>query len=158
MNDQKYIWLFLVIVTFSFGCSNNKVFEEYREMDKFSWNRFNILKFEVPVDDTESEFDIYIAIRHLPEFPYKQLPVNLTIYSPSGEMRSANQTLSLYDKAGNSLSECLGDFCDISVVVRKEFKFSEQGIYKFRIENKWKKVDLPGIMEVGLIVEKSKNR
>ena len=154
----KFFLLLFVLLIVNFGCSNVKVFEEYKKFDNLSWHRFNFLEFEVPIEDTETEFDIYISIRHLPEFPYKQLPVNLTIYSPSGEMRTADHMLELNDNEGNSLSECLGDFCDVSILVRKDFKFSEPGTFKFRIENKWKKVDLPGIMEVGLILEKSKNR
>ncbi|MCD4729327.1 MAG: gliding motility lipoprotein GldH [Bacteroidales bacterium] len=155
MNNHKCFWLLLVLLTFSFGCSNRKVFEEFKKFDKVSWHRFNYLEFEVPVEDTDSEFDIYISLRHLPEFPHKQLPVNFTIYSPSGEMRTADHMLELNDDEGNSLSKCLGDFCDVSILVREDFKFSETGTFKFRIENKWKKVDLPGIMEVGLLIKKS---
>ena len=158
MTNLKYYWLFFVLLFVSFGCSHTKVFEEYKKFDNLSWHRFNFLEFEVPIEDIEPEYDISISLRHLPEFPHKQLPVNFTIYSPSGEMRTVDLLLELYDDEGNSLSECLGDFCDISILLRENFKFSEQGIFKFRIENKWKKVDLPGIMEVGLILKKSKNR
>ena len=56
-------------------------------MDKQSWNRFNILKFEIPVNDTQTPVDIVLAIRHLPEFQIRELPINMTIYMPSGEMR-----------------------------------------------------------------------
>jgi len=155
MHHLKYLWFLIALLILSYGCSDNKVYEEYKKFDKLSWHRFNFLEFEVPIEDTETEFDIYISIRHLPEFPYKQLPVNLTIYSPSDEMRTADHMLELNDDEGNSLSECLGDFCDVSILVWEDFNFSELGTFRFRIENKWKKVDLPGIMEVGLLIKKS---
>jgi len=156
MKNQKYSWLFFVLLFVTLGCNNSKVFEEYKKFDNLSWHRFNYLEFEVPVDDTETAFDIFLSLRHLPEFPHKQLPVNFTIYSPSGEMRTADHVLELNDEAGNSLSKCLGDFCDVSILLREDFNFSEPGIYSFRVENKWTKVDLPGITEVGLLIEKSK--
>lgn len=156
MKKCKYSWLFIVLLALSSGCSNSKVFEEYIKFDNLSWNRFNFLEFEVPAENIETEFDVYIALRHLPEFPHKELPVNLTIYSPSGEMRSADHLLELTDNEGNNLSKCVGDYCDVSILVRKELSFYEPGVYKFVIENKWKKVDLPGIMEVGLLIKKSK--
>jgi len=154
-NKYRFYWLFMALLFVSFGCSQKKVFEEYKKFDKLSWYRFDILEFEVPVQNIETSYDIYIQLRHLPEFPHKQLPINFTIYSPTGEMRSADQLLELNDKEGNSLSKCLGDFCDVSIMVREGITFYEPGIYKFIIENKWKKVDLPGIMEVGLLIKKT---
>ena len=151
----KFYWLFIGFLFISFGCNQKKVFEEYIKFDKLSWYRFDILEFEVQVEDIETSHDIYIQLRHLPEFPHKQLPINFTIYSPTGEIRSANQVLELNDKEGNSLSKCLGDFCDVSIMVRGDITFYEKGVYKFLIENKWKKVDLPGIMEVGLLIKNS---
>lgn len=156
MLNHKYYWLFFLLLVISFGCDSSKVFEEYKKMDKFSWYRFNNLEFDVLIEDTETEYDVFILFRHLPEFPHHQLPINLTIYSPSGEVRSANHLLDLYDDEGNRLSECMGDFCDVAVLARKEITFYEPGTFRFMIENKWKKVDLPGIMEVGLMIRKSK--
>ena len=151
----KYFWLFIILLFVSFGCNSNKVFEEYKKFDNLSWYRFDFLEFVVPVEETEITYDIYIVLRHLPEFPHKQIPIHLTFFSPSGEFRTADHLLALNDDEGNSLSICVGDFCDVSILVREGFRFSEPGIYNFKIENKWKKVDLPGIMEVGLLVEKS---
>lgn len=155
VKNFKYSLLFLVLLFVSFGCNNSKVFEEYEKFDNLNWNRFNNLEFEVSIEDMESEFDVYVSLRHLPEFPHKELPINLTIYSPTGEMRTADHLLELADKERNNLSKCVGDYCDVSILVRKELSLYEPGIYRFIIENKWKKVDLPGIMEVGLLIKKS---
>ncbi len=83
------------------------------------------------------------------------MKINLTFYLPSDEMRTANYVFELVDEEGNKLSKCLGDFCDISFPVRKNFVFTEPGIVKFQIENKHTKTEMPGIMEVGLIVKRS---
>lgn len=151
--------LLIVLTGLSFcmvSCRNDKIFEQYKKMEKQSWNRFNILKFEIPVNDTQSSVDIMLAIRHLPEFQITELPINVTIYMPSGEMRSAEEVLNFTDKSGESRSECLGDLCDITFKLREDFTFSEPGRVRIEIENKWPKVELPGILEVGLIARKSK--
>ncbi len=75
---------------------------------------------------------------------------------PSGEMRTADYSFKIKDKEGKILSECLGDYCDIKFLLRGGFRFSEPGIVKFEIENKMTKIETPGIIEVGLIIEKSK--
>ena len=151
--------LFILFTGLSFcmiSCQSDKTYEEYKKMDKQSWNRFNLLKFEIPVNDTQTPVDIFLAIRHLPEFQIRELPINMTIYMPTGEMRSAEEVLKFTEKDGKIRSECLGDLCDITFNLREDITFSETGSVRIEIENKWPKVELPGILEVGLILRKSK--
>jgi gliding motility-associated lipoprotein GldH len=150
--------LLLAAILLGMGsCKKSNVFEQYRKLEKQSWNRFNILKFEIPINDTQTPVDILLAIRHLPEFQIRELPVNITLYMPSGEMRSAEELLKFTEKDGKSLSECLGDLCDISFILRENFTFSEPGTVRIEIENKWPKVELPGILEVGLVINRFNN-
>ncbi len=158
MKKYRSVFILVSVAMLLFtSCSNQKVFDEYYKFDNFSWNRFNFVKFEVNIEDTETEYDIYLNFRHLPEYPYPEFNFNFTIYTPSGEMRTMDYEIGLFDKEGQRLSECLGDYCDLKIPVRKGFRFSEQGIAKFEIENKMTKLETPGVMEVGLIVEKSEN-
>ncbi|MBE0652206.1 MAG: hypothetical protein IH594_00310 [Bacteroidales bacterium] len=60
------------------------------------------------------------------------------------------------DNEGNRLSECMGDLCDITMTVRKGLILSDTGKLNIEIENKYTKIEMPGIMEVGLIIRKSK--
>jgi gliding motility-associated lipoprotein GldH len=152
----RKICLFTIVTFTIVSCGNRAEFEQYQKFEKQSWNRLNILKFEVPVTDTLSLFNIELVIRHLPEFKIKELPINVTIYMPSGEMRTADHVLNFTGKDGNSLSECLGDLCDISFILREDFIFPESGTYRVEVENKWPKVELPGILEVGLIVKQTR--
>jgi len=150
--------LFILLAGLSFSmisCRSDKTFEQYKKLDKQSWNRFNILKFEIPISDTQTTVDIILALRHLPEFQIMELPINMTIYMPSGEMRTAEEVLKFIEKDGKRLSECLGDLCDITFNLREDFTFSETGTVRIEIENKWTKVELPGILEVGLILRTS---
>ena len=148
------IFLFAFMVIF-FSCVSHIEFEQYKKFEKQSWNRFNIIKFEVLVNDIKTDFDITLVIRHLPEFKIKELPVNVTFYMPSGEIRSAEHIIKFTDNAGESLSECLGDLCDLSFMLRKGFIFPENGTVRVEIENKWPRLELPGILEVGLVLQKS---
>jgi gliding motility-associated lipoprotein GldH len=137
------------------SCANNKVFEQYHKFEKFSWNRFDFVKFEVNIEDMETDYDIYLSFRHLPEYPYHNIDFNFTIYTPSDEMRTSDFEIDIFDKQGERLSECLGDYCDLKIPVRKGFRFSEPGLAKFEIENRMTKLETPGVIEVGLIIEKS---
>jgi gliding motility-associated lipoprotein GldH len=150
----KFFLLFLMVIAL-LSCNNRKEFEQYQKFEKQSWHRFNIVKFEVPVSDIRNPYNIELIIRHLPEFIIKDLPTNVTIYTPSGEMRTSEHILNFTGTDGKNLSKCLGDLCDITFNLREDFVFPEPGTYQIEIENKWPKLELPGILEVGLILEKS---
>jgi hypothetical protein len=75
---------------------------------------------------------------------------------PSGEMRSAEHIVKFTGKDGSNLSECLGDLCDLSFILRESFVFPETGTVRIEIENKWPRIELPGILEVGLVLKKAK--
>jgi gliding motility-associated lipoprotein GldH len=146
-----YLFIFMIVIL---SCDNRKIFEEYQKFEKQSWHRFNILKFNVPVNDIRIPYQIDLNIRHLPEFRIEELPVNMTLYMPSGEIRTAEHILKFTADNGESLSECLGDYCDISFVLRDDIIFQDTGTIRIEIENKWPKLELPGILEVGLTLKK----
>ena len=70
-------------------------------------------------------------------------------------MRTTDFTFDFYDQEGARLSKCLGDYCDLLVPVRQGFRLYEAGEVRFEIENKFTKLEMPGIIEVGLIMRKS---
>lgn len=138
------------------GCQGKKtVFEAYNKFERLSWNRFDNQVFTTEITDLEPSYDLFIHIRHLPEINYKVMLINFTINTPSGDMRTTDYTLSLRDADGNLLGKCMGDYCDLEIPLRKDFRFSETGKVRFEIENKYTKVEMPGILEVGFIIRES---
>ncbi|MEJ2594530.1 MAG: hypothetical protein P8100_05250, partial [bacterium] len=102
--------------------------------------------------------DFYLFLRHHTDFPYEKLFVNITFYSPGGEMRSNDYAFDLKDYRGEWLAEGMGELWDLELLIRREMPFFEDGICKVRVENKYPKYDTPGIIELGLIVRKSANQ
>ncbi len=143
-----------LIVLFSFvlllgSCGQKTVFKEFHRFDNISWDRFDLLKFDVDVQkDQKLDFDL--LLRHHTYYPYDYLDVNITFYTPSGASMSRDYHFKLKNKDGSWKSDGLGDFWDIELPIRNEMLFSESGICKVRIENKMTKINTPGIIEVGL--------
>jgi gliding motility-associated lipoprotein GldH len=144
-----------ILLCLSMSCSGPKVFEEYHKFDHQSWNRFDLIKFEFTKAELNREYDLYVVLRHLPEFALKELPVNISLLMPSGAVRSRDYKLRFFDNEGNRLSECLGDYCDISILLMNGVTFSEPGSIQIEIENKFTKIELPSVLEVGLIINKA---
>ena len=152
---KKAIFISLLLAAFLTSCRRPAVFREYREIGNMTWNRFDILEFDVPVNAGDVlDFDIFL--RHHTDFPYDKLFVNITFNAPGGEMRSGDYEFELKDDKGNWRADGMGELWDIELPVRKEMHFEETGICRVRIENKYPKFDTPGIVEVGLIAKKTK--
>lgn len=144
-----------IVITFLFaGCDSNTIFKEYKKFDDVSWNRFDILNFEFPVQKEEG-LDFYLALRHHTYYPYSFIDVNITFYTPDGEMRSRDYRFRLKNTDLKWKGDGMGELWDVELPIRKEMIFNKSGTCKVRIENKMNKAETPGIMEVGLIVRKS---
>jgi hypothetical protein len=61
--------------------------------------------------------------------------------------------LKIKDSQNKNIANCAGDICDLDTVVEESFKFDETGEYKILITHNEKGFKVPGIMEVGLIVD-----
>lgn len=154
--EKINVILLIIGITFLLSCSGEKtIFEKYHQFPNLTWNRFEFVTFEVPVEDVSAAYDIFLTLRHIPEMQFPELVFNITMFLPGEEMRTADYTLGLFDSEGRQLSNCLGDLCDITMPIRQEFYFSEPGTVTIEIENKFTKMELPGMMKVGLIVKKA---
>lgn len=142
----------ILIFTLLLGaCMRSTVFKEYKTFENISWNRFDFLIFEVPVLQGQ-QLDFDLALRHHTYFPYDYLDVNITFYLPDGGMRTKDYHFELKDDNGAWKSKGMGELWDIQLPIHRGMLFSEAGTCQVRIENKMTKVELPGIMEVGLLV------
>lgn len=151
---MKRIFVSLLVVLVLSGCSRSTLFKDYIKLDNVSWNRGNIIEFEVPIDENVVS-DYFLALRHHTYFSYDYIDVNITFYTPDGEMRSRNYHYNLKNEKAEWKGDGMGELWDINFPIRKNVKFNKSGICKVRIENIMPRMETPGIIEVGLIVKKS---
>ena len=62
-----------LVATILASCDSNKVYEEYVEIDDYTWSSSKPLNFEFEVSDTTALHDIYINVRHANQYPYSNL-------------------------------------------------------------------------------------
>lgn len=143
----------MITIVFA-GCNNSTVFKEYRKMENVSWNKFDAQEFDVPVTKGEP-LDLFLALRHHTDFPYNFIDISITYYTPDGEIRVKDHHYRLIGTDLKWKGNGMGDLWDIELPIRKKMTFNKSGICKISIESKMSKVELPGIIEVGLIVNKA---
>jgi gliding motility-associated lipoprotein GldH len=151
---MKKILLLISVLVLLNACDSDRVYEKYEKFPDQSWNRFDNLEFEIPVGNINSTYDIYITIRHITQYPYKNLLITTILNTPSGEVRFMDYDLQIRDKEGKPLGESTDDRWEIKILLRKSFKFRKAGTFTIEIENRMSKMETTGILGIGVIVEK----
>ena len=145
-----FLVLFSTLVVFmELSCSNGKGTEFYHKFPDKSWERFNFLRFEIPIDKVEC-YNIYLFARLAPDFAFETLDFNMIMNTPAGEERINEYRMKVKSKAGIFCIECSKDSCLGSILLKKEIKISKPGILKIEIENLTPKLITEGVLGVGI--------
>jgi gliding motility-associated lipoprotein GldH len=143
----------LAILGFS-SCNSKKIYEKHIDIERITWNRFDVKTFEFEINKVPSSYDFFVAVRHHTDVPFQYIDIQYIIYTPGGETRMIEQRIQLRDKEGKLLGDGMGDLWDVLQPVRKDLLIKVPGICKIEISSKMSQIDLPGIMQVGIVVNK----
>jgi gliding motility-associated lipoprotein GldH len=152
---RKTIFLLAIFSFLLTSCSKNKVFEKYISIENYKWKRDKPVTFEVNIQDVKTNYDVTLALRHTTYYAFANIKVNVAIAFPGGDIRTKDYNIFVRDTDGSFKGDGAGDLWDITYPVFTDITFPEAGIYKFDVQNMMPIVELPDIMDVGLIVRKS---
>lgn len=129
----------------------------YREFGNQEWERFEYLTGDFNVNKTSQKYDVVMEVTVNDNYPniYENhqsdapLLFNLTIKNPdSNGGRSKDFRFTLKDKDGNWKADKKNGYYIFRLPVMSEMSFSENGIYSFKVENKYPKDPLQGIKSI----------
>jgi gliding motility-associated lipoprotein GldH len=148
---KKNAALQLLILLFILpACNRIKPVESYHPFTTGSWQRFDILKFEIPAENAGKYFDVLFFARFTHDFSYDQLNINMVLNTPAGEERINEYTMKVKSAGGKFLGEWTGDSCFTSMVLKRGFKVSSAGILVIEIENLTPRLQTEGILGAGI--------
>ncbi len=152
---SNLLLMFLLLgSTLMMSCDRNKVFEKYTRIDNYVWNYKNIIRFEPEINDTTTRHNIYILVRNATQYPYANLWVFVSTTAPNGDKDIDTVQCILADKNGKWLGDGMGDLWDNKILWKKNVRFPQIGRYSFQFEQGMRVENLPGIMDLGLRIEK----
>jgi gliding motility-associated lipoprotein GldH len=159
---MKRVFPFLLVLVFvllgAIACNRDQVFKDRYRFKDNTWQRINEdIEFKVEITDESSRYDIDLPIRHASFYPHQFLEISFNMYAPSGQQSFNVQKIYLKDEKGNWKGDGMGDIWDFTYRMFDQYKFNEKGIYTIEIQNlTGNSMFLPGIMDLGLIIKKSK--
>ena len=114
------------------------------------WGRFDNPIIDIEIVSPGIYYDMYLEL----DFDASQSPDNFLItvimYTPSGEIRSRDIQLDFNTDSDENTKPG-----KLSVVLRRDFAFSDKGNCKFEIENRSTKIVTPGMKSIGVLMKVS---
>ena len=154
---KKYALLSCLLLLFALSsCDKNRIFEKNKDFKDNTWAIADIQEFKFEIKDTAPKYAIYFNIRNAIFYEYYNLYLKHTLIGPDGKEISTNlHELFLMDKkTGEPLGDGAGDIFDHQVLALKNQTFTQPGTYTIKLQQYMRRDPLPGIMAVGVRVEK----
>lgn len=152
---KKISPILLLILAFTLNsCDRNKVFEDYIKIENGIWSQENKINFEFEIEDTSSLHNVLLNVRHASVYKYNNLWLFIKSSSPSGTINIDTVECILADNENRWIGDGMGDIWDVQIPWKSNIRFANKGIYRIQIEQAMRIQNLPGIMDIGLRVEK----
>lgn len=139
---------------FLFSCDSNRIFEKNHEIPGNNWAADQKIKFEVDITDTVSGNHVFINLRHAGNYSYSNLFLFINTTFPDGKTTKDTAECILADDKGKWFGKGIGDMWEARILFKRNVRFSQSGTYVFEYEQAMRIDKLPGIMDVGLRIEK----
>lgn len=143
---KKHIYIIFAFLLFLAGCGDSPI-RGYYTFPEEGWNRFENPVIELEISKPGIFYDMWLEVHYDTTLGPDKFPLTTIMYSPSGEIRSRN--LSLEFNQGDNNDGVL------KVKFRKDYAFAEKGICKFEFENRTQRIKAPGILKIGVIMERA---
>ncbi|MBS1486351.1 MAG: gliding motility lipoprotein GldH [Bacteroidetes bacterium] len=156
---MKFLFVAVGVSILLAGCDSKRLFEKNTEFKERIWKINDPVEFDFQIADTVKKYNLLVNVRNSLDYPYARLFFNYELLSP--DHTSIDKKLMseyLFDqKTGKPYGTSgLGDVYDHQFSLLQNYSFKKAGAYHLKVEQFMRLDSLPGIMAVGLRVERAK--
>ena len=154
MNTLLRTGLFLMALVSIAACQPKSLFDGNKSFPDHVWKSGQIIRFDVPLNDTYSSCKFYLNLRHSTSYRYSNIFLFINTTFPDGKEARDTVECILAEPSGKWLGKGISNIRDNQVLLRRGIRFQQQGVYIFEIEQAMREPELEGIMDVGLRIVK----
>jgi gliding motility-associated lipoprotein GldH len=154
---MRHYLVIVVPVILLFGCDSRRVFEDNIEFRDRHWKMSEPAQFEFQIIDTSKQYNLLVNIRNSIEYPYARIFVNYELLKQDSSLVKKMVVEYLFDqKTGKPFGTSgIGDIYDHQFPILKNYSFEKSGTYKIKLDQFMRMDTIPGILAVGIRVEKA---
>jgi gliding motility-associated lipoprotein GldH len=149
MKKKTLIYGLLILLLFS-GCKKNNEIIRYHKFNDQIWNRFEKLRFDIPIMDIDKRYDVYFFANHTKDYEFDNLEFNMIMTTPSGEERIKEYKFLLKNKTGGFTGNCSRDSCTASIALKKGLRMGKKGMLRIEIETLVPRLQVNALLGVGI--------
>ena len=146
------------------ACDPNRVYEETVDLkspagDPYVWDVQQRPTFSFTIADTAARYNVFFNVRNASGYGFYNLYIKHTLTGPGGRPQGPpllHQLVLMNPKTGEPTGSGAGDIFDHQFLALRRVHFPRAGAYKLTLEQYMRQNQLPGIMDVGIRVEKLK--
>jgi len=138
------------------GCGQKDFYLRNVPVENGVWPADRFYRFEVPVKDTISSYNVYLQIRNDGRYEYSNLWVFIRTNSPTGANLRDTLECRLADVQGHWQGRGSGGRFSLEIPLRYRVKFPNPGTYIFEIDQGMRNKELKYITDLGLRIEKAR--
>lgn len=131
------------------SCAHPEMYYRYHSFEESSWHKDSVVRFDLPVTDTLSSYDVFIEVRNNNKYPYKNLWLFVDFQLPSGETRRDTVEINLADDYGKWYGKGLSLY-ELTVPYEQNRQYHHKGSYVYTIQQAMRDDILTGISDIGL--------
>jgi gliding motility-associated lipoprotein GldH len=136
--------------------------EEYKVMDRAGWFYDSAAVFELPVEDTTQQYNLYILLRNTSGYQYYNIYIRPELYSPIGELLYSNlkevdlmhsRSGAPYGEVSEPRGKAAGNVFTHEVPLLQNHRFSRSGNYRLQLRHYMRLDTLPEVEAIGVRLE-----
>lgn len=155
MKPRIYPLLLMILLITS--CTSKDVYLQYFPVNESGWSKDSIFTFDIQINDSTTDFNLYVNIRNRGEYPYQNLWLFLEKISPDSVVTRDTIEFYLADNSGKWLGSGAGSTFEMPVLYQQNIKFQTTGTYHYKITQGMRDSVLAGINDVGMRLERVDN-
>ena len=157
---MRYPWSIPALVLLLAGCDEGIVHQSDLPVEGAVWDRAWKPEFTVDITDTVNAHNVFIDIRHTGDYPFSDLFLFVDLYGPDDRHLRDTVECLLADPTGRWYGKGTGfifaDRFEAHVLYKLKNRFPASGRYTIKLEQAMRTEKLPGVIDVGVSVERSK--
>jgi len=162
---RNKIGLLFVILSLGFvSCDSNRVFDEYKSVDK-QWHKDSIVTFNINPPDSLKAYNLFVNLRNTSDYKYSNLFLIVEMNFPHGKRVKDTLEYIMAKPNGEFLGSGFSDVKANKLWYKEGVVFSESGTYKVNIQHAMRKngsikgvEKLEGITDIGFRIEQPPNQ
>lgn len=150
----KYLAISLFSLFTCVSCNQDAYYEVNQNIDNRAWSYNDKVKFDVPIDDSQAKYDVYINLRHDNAYDYSNIYVLLHQQGKNLQDTFIRKEIKLAELDGKWLGKSAGNVFETQSLVQENVSFPDTGTYHFEIEQNMRVNPLKDVVHVGLKIVK----